>query len=287
MPQLFQAANRASLEGQRSYVGTTRFRLVLLAGTALLSLATWRVGAGNIDVIASVGVLAFVIALVLELNLWKGRPDKSWYDGRAVAESAKTLAWKFAVGGKPFPVDGTPLQQYRQELLGRLEKIRIEFSDLELAPIGVPPISQWMIDQRTASFEVRKASYLKARIADQMNWYEGKAKYNKTRANIWRWVLIVLEIVGAVAAFFAALSAGAQQFSPAIAAVVMAVVAWTQTKQHDSNARAYSAAVHDLVNASEKLRLAGTEQSWAIEVDDAEEAISREHVVWWGTRSRI
>lgn len=36
----------------------------------------------------------FIAALLVELWLWPVRPDKAWYDGRAVAESAKTLAWK-------------------------------------------------------------------------------------------------------------------------------------------------------------------------------------------------
>jgi hypothetical protein len=95
------------------------------------------------------------------------------------------------------------------------------------------------------------------------------------------------KLTGAITSLIAALSESMATLSPALAAVIVAMVAWTEAKQYDFNARAYSAAVSALVNAEEKLKLVNNESSWAKEVDDAEEAISREHVVWWATRSRI
>jgi hypothetical protein len=100
-------------------------------------------------------------------------------------------------------------------------------------------------------------------------------------------ILVVCEFIGVALSMTAALLENFIVLSPAIATILVAMVAWTETKQYDFNARAYSAAVNDLANAEEKLKLATGEAEWAKEVDDAEEAISREHVVWWATRSRI
>jgi hypothetical protein len=286
MPQLFQAADTASLEAQASYIGGTRTRLVVLGAAAILGIFTWRVGVGHINVFGVAGVAAFVIATVVEVHTWKSRPDKGWYDGRAVAESAKTLAWKFAVGAQPFPIEMN-LPDARRALLDRLQSVREEFPGLELMPATAPAISDWMLEQRGSSLADRRKTYLAARIDDQKNWYSAKAALSKRRSKQWRSALVACEIAGAVTSLIAALEESMAPLSPALAAVIVAMVAWTETKQFDFNARAYSAAVNDLVNAEEKLKLADDEPSWAKEVDDAEEAISREHVVWWATRSRI
>lgn len=286
MPHLFQAADKASLQAQRSYIGGTRTRLVVLGLAAAMGIFSWRVGAGRVDVFGVLGVVAFLIATVAELNSWKSRPDKGWYDGRAVAESAKTLAWKFSVCALPFPAD-MDLADARRALVDRLKSVQDAFPGLELEPVVAPAISDWMIDQRGSVLCDRRKSYLSARITDQKNWYSSKAALSKSRSKQWRGVLVLFEITGAIASLIAALSENMAALSPALAAVIVAIVAWTETKQYDFNARAYSAAVSDLVNAEEKLLLADDESSWAKEVDDAEEAISREHVVWWATRSRI
>jgi SMODS and SLOG-associating 2TM effector domain 3/SMODS and SLOG-associating 2TM effector domain 1 len=286
MPHLFQAADKASLQAQRSYIGGTRTRLLVLGAAAVIGICSWRVGSGRIDVLGILGVVAFVIATVADLSIWKSRPDKAWYDGRAVAESAKTLAWKFAVGALPFPVE-MDLADARRALVLRLQSVREEFPGLELDPSTAPAISDWMLEQRGSGFDDRRESYLAARIGDQKLWYSTKAALSKKRSKQWRSVLVVFEITGAITSLIAALVEGTATLSPAFAALTVAIVAWIETKQYDFNARAYSAAISDLVNAEEKLKLAEDESSWAREVDDAEEAISREHVVWRATRSRI
>ncbi|MCJ0905985.1 DUF4231 domain-containing protein [Rhodococcus sp. ARC_M6] len=286
MPQLFQAADQASLEAQKAYVGGTRNRLLLLGAAALLGIFTWRVGVARIDVFALVGMGIFVAALLIDSNLWRERPDKAWYDGRAVAESTKTLAWKFAVCGLPFPADLSG-EDAAQALLERMHSVREQFRDLQLTPLDVPLISEWMVLQRDSTLEDRRQSYLTARISDQKGWYARKASYNRSRAKRWRSTLVTLELAGVASSLWAAFSESVTALAPAIAALVVGVVAWTETKQHDANARAYAAAVADLASAEAKLQLAVTEESWAREVDDAEEAISREHVIWLATRSRL
>jgi hypothetical protein len=44
--------------------------------------------------------------------------------------------------------------------------------------------------------------------------------------------------------------------------------------------------VRDLASARLRLELVTTEEAWATEVGDAEEAISREHTVWLASRSK-
>jgi hypothetical protein len=286
MPQLFQAAGAASLEGQRLHVALTRWRLLLLSAAAVAGVASWRVGPGEVDVLAAIAVVLFTAALLVELWLWRVRPDKAWYDGRAVAESAKTLAWKFAVGGRPFPAS-MPVEEAKRTLLDRLDDVRRQFSELELLPVDAPPISRWMLDLRAAQFSSRKEQYIRARIQDQKNWYARKAKLNKRRAKQWRVATVCLELAGAIASLVEIVGDTGLLLAPALAAIAGAAVAWIGMKQHDALGRAYSAAVTDLVSAEGKLELVSKEVEWMTEVDDAEEAISREHTVWLASRSRV
>lgn len=286
MPQLFQAADAASLDGQRSYVGGIRRRLVFLIVAAISGIVTWRVGGGRLDVLGLVGMLAFVGAILEESALWRRRPDKAWYDGRAVAESTKTLAWKYATGGVPFPLSMADDEATRG-LVDKLGELKNQFPDLVLEPVATPQVSSWMRELRFKPLDERKRVYIEARLNDQQHWYQSKARYNQRRSGQWRIALFILEFSGAAASLFTAVVQTNLMLGPALAMIAGAAIAWLETKQHDSLARAYSAACTDLSNASSKLVLATSEESWSREVDDAEEAISREHVVWLATRHRL
>ena len=58
------------------------------------------------------------------------------------------------------------------------------------------------------------------------------------------------------------------------------VVAWVQVRQHRVLAQSYSIASQELGLARERLIAVADEDGWALEVSDAEDAISREHTMW-------
>ena len=62
-------------------------------------------------------------------------------------------------------------------------------------------------------------------------------------------------------------------------------VAWLSLKQHSSLSSAYAIAARELNLVHEQVRTAQTEAEWALRVNDAEEAISREHTMWRASRT--
>jgi hypothetical protein len=285
LPGLFQEADRASLEGQRRSVRLTGRRLILAVFAALAATVTITVG-HRVDVAALVTAAAFLTAAVLEANLMQEKPDLAWYDGRAVAESVKTLTWRYAVAADPFPVglDG--------ETADRLfnEQLRLLLSDApenSLRPTQAPAISAAMRSLRGGDLAVRQGAYLAERIHDQQKWYHRKAEYNRQRARIWRWALFTLEILGVCGALFRAFQVISVDLTGVIAAMIAAGAAWLGVKQHDSVARAYTFASHELSIIRSRLERPMGEDQWAGEVGDAEEAISREHTMWRASRSAL
>ncbi len=287
LPQLHDAANEASFEGQQSYKQLTRARLWLVVGAAALGVTSWRVSTGRVDVLALVAVVFFLGALLIELQLSKTRPDKTWYEGRAVAESAKTLAWKWAVCADPFPATiGEPAAT--DALLDELRLVKDKYPNLELAPVLGEQITQWMKSARFSSYPERQATYTNLRVQDQQNWYRSKALKSKKAAKAWRRRLIGFEVVGVALSLVEGLTTLDLAFTPLIAAVIAASVGWIQIQQYDQLSEAYSTTVTDLAGALTKLHESTSDEAkWALEVNDAEEAMSREHTLWSAKRSQL
>ncbi len=279
LPGLYAAADVASGRGQTAYLAATATRGLLAVAAAALSAVA--VGAWQDTVLFAVAV-AFVGALATESWLWATRPERRWYDGRALAESAKTLAWRYAVGANPFPVGH---REAERELLERLAGLLRDAPDTGIQPTDEPAISDAMRRLRRKPLAVRRRAYLAGRLEDQRTWYKGKAGFHGRRAARWRTALLTAEAVGVVVALTRAVGWLSLDLAGVVAAVVTAAAAWLAVRQHESAARAYTFAHGELSIASERLRSAKGEDAWAKEAADAEEAISREHIMWRASRS--
>lgn len=281
MPALYRAAEGTSLASQRNFLIATKARL-----GALLVAASCGVFVGLLDPpdwVALAAVAAFVAAVVAELYLLSVKPERSWYEGRAAAESVKTLAWRYAVGGRPF---GTSESDADDKFLGRLGDILTDLHDLSLqpGPEGGQQVTPTMRDLRAKPLSGRQEAYRVGRIEDQRDWYSRKAKWNDDRARLLRIVALVLEGVGVVAGIITVVGAVTADLLGLVAAAIATVAAWMQTKQHETLARAYSVTAQELAAVRTDWEANRTDEEWATFVDQAEEAISREHTLWRASR---
>jgi hypothetical protein len=281
MPGLFQGADQLSVRAQRRFLLASRLRLVfvvLAAAGGAVSLQT-----GTLDIAALVTAIALVGAIVVEVWLLVERPEQGWYDGRALAESAKTLTWRYAVGAAPFDDTGDPSAEAR--FVTELEKLLREAPRTAVAPTTAPAVSDQLRRLRAAPLTERRESYLAHRIDDQSGWYSRKSAWNIGRAQRWRITLLVLEVLGVTAALLRAVGLLQIDLAGIAAALIGAGAAWLATKQHDSIGRAYAFAANELSLARARLVRTVTQADWAREAADAEEAISREHTMWRASRS--
>ncbi|MEV6836948.1 DUF4231 domain-containing protein [Streptomyces sp. NPDC051133] len=278
-PALYRAADSNSLSGQRRYLRTTRLQLGSLVAASLFAVFAWRVG--RTDVAAVLAAVAFATALVSEIYMLKERPDREWYTGRAVAESAKTLTWRYLVGGTPLRVDadGTSADTL---LLQRFAQIEADVPGLWLIPDGGSPeqITPAMRRIRELPLAERRAFYLAHRINDQLDWYRRKARWNARVAVRWSVTLAVLELLGLAAGIARAAGMIDVDLMGFAAALAAAGTAWVQAKQHQNLATAYAVTGHELSAIAVRVPSAPSEETWASFVADAEEAISREHTLW-------
>jgi hypothetical protein len=285
LPGLFQSADTTSLRGQREYVNAVRLRLVLAVAAAVTGVMSWTVGTQRLDLVAFGTAIILTVMAAVELNLRSAKPEELWYDGRALAESAKSLAWRYSVGGLPFDKRGNERNTERL-FVEQLEKLLGEAPTRSIPPSRCPVVSDRMRALRAADLDTRKAVYLANRIEDQQDWYSRKAAWNGVCARRWRVTLVVIETIGICAALIRGLGYVTIDLAGVVAAVIAAGAAWIGLRQHSTLARAYTFAANELSIAHAQLELADDEESWTREVGDAEEAVSREHTMWRASRSR-
>src|SRR4051794_10944130 len=106
-PALFQSADSASRRGRRAYLRLNGADLSLIITAAILGgigtvlSSSWQVP------VAAGALFILVLSIVIKLTIKSRRDDKDWFDGRAVAETVKTTAWRYMMRAKPFDDDVT------------------------------------------------------------------------------------------------------------------------------------------------------------------------------------
>ena len=286
-PALYSAADRNSLDGQRRFLNAIRLRLAMLVLAAAFGLFTWHIS-GGADVAVIVAAVAFVVALLAELYLLQARPDRLWYDGRAVAESAKTLTWRYIVGGSPFGREEVSDDREAERLLlDRFRQIAGDLRGAHLVPVSAAAdqITPGLRRLRGLALEERRELYRDERIGGQQAWYARSALRHERRATQWSLALTSLEALGLTGGVLKATGVLGVDLLGLAGAVVAAGAAWVHAKQHQSLANAYAVASQELAAISGQVGWAASEQEWAHFVDQAEEAISREHTLWRASRT--
>jgi len=284
LPATFHVADAAAAQGQRLARRLTAIELTALVVAAATSVGTWRVGHQDLDVLGGAGAAAFAVALIAAGYHAYWRPEDKWYSGRAAAESVKTMAWRFAVCGDPFP-ESQDRTSAADRLLRRIREVFHRLDDL--SPPTVDPdandITDPMVASRQLGFDERRALYLEQRITDQVNWYTRRAGDHRRLARRWAIVGAAFSLAGFTLGILKFLGAFDVDLLGVAAAVVSATTAWTQLNQHRMNAASYSVAARELGIIRDRGKLID-QASWGSFVSDAEDAVSREHTMWLARR---
>ena len=285
LPPLYHAADKSSLDAQRFFLWATRIRLVGLIGATFFGLFVWKFQPSPVDWAGVLAGCCFAAALVVEGYLYRATPERTWYEGRAAAESVKTLSWRYAVGGEPFNI-GIPEMQVADLFLNRLTSLFEVVKHLDLVPptSSTEQITPQMRNVRTLDLANRRVIYERGRVENQQNWYRAKAVLSKRQAARWTQGMVAIEIFGVVCAILKAIGTIEGDVLTFTGVIVAAMAAWSQTKQYRTLGTAYTVTALELASVRSKIANQNSEADWAKFVSDAEEAFSREHTLWKASR---
>ena len=277
-PALYESANRASIDSQRYYMTCMKWYIGLSIFAALLSV--------YIKESTLAGILAAIsFFAILFLTIFQGvkRFDRTWYNGRAVAESVKTRTWRFVMRAEPyFDVESinSVKQEFCEDLKDILEQNRDLGSFLSHESVTNDTISQSMLEIRGLSVVDRLNYYTSNRINEQRTWYHTKASLNKKLANNW---FIALVVTNSIVILLLLIEVGYKIYNlptPALIVVGTSVVSWMQIKKFQDLATSYGLTAHEIGIIKEQSFKVQGEKELSDFVKDAENAFSREHTQW-------
>ncbi|GAA1840963.1 DUF4231 domain-containing protein [Pseudonocardia ailaonensis] len=274
---IYLAADKVSGAGQRRTKNLVRTELIALIVASAAGVTTLRVG--EYDILAVVSALAFIVAMSATVTRALSKPEEDWYEGRAAAESARTLAWKFAMGSNPFAANGDE-PAVAVHLLRRLRKVVAQLPDSKLDPPTREDeeLTAAMKQLRAADLATQRAVYKRDRIENQLSWYERRSGEHKKSAKSWLGTAMVFSALGILAAGFKFFSIEVDLLG-VFAAFASSAIAWNQLNQHRNQATAYAVTARELIIIRDTIDQV-SDHDWPQFVAESEEAISREHTMW-------
>lgn len=288
-PALFLAADRASACARRQYLNLTRGTLILLVAAAGLAASSPLLETQR-PAFAITSAILLAASILLTTYLKTSNVEKLWYGGRAIAESVKSMSWRYMMGADPYFVD-LDLAEADERLIRGLASIARERKQLAFGFGGEfceqPQISTAMRSLRSATLEERKGTYLAERVSSQRRWYGNQARSNRESENAY----FILILIGQFLAFVAAIllvehPESKVKLTGFFVSLTSALIAWLQLKQHKELAQSYAVTELDLALVQEQAQHVASNRELSDFVGDAENAISREHTLWAARRDR-
>lgn len=288
-PALYRVADATSLKAQKRYLWLFRLDLFLLVLGAVFSSISFEVTSGKF-VLFLLGGISFMTSLVVTIAIKGLGFEKTWYGGRAIAESVKSLAWHYMACARPFLVnldarrvdeiflsDLEDIIKERRQLLGKFtEEITAQ-----------PQITARMREIRKLELNERKDFYIKGRVLDQREWYGNNAGKNQKKESRWFIAVMIIQFLAGLAAFFlVSFPDFPVNLTSILSATAMGFLAWLQVKRHQELSQSYNVAAQELASIADLSAHIKTDEELADFAANAESAMSREHKLWIARRDQ-
>jgi hypothetical protein len=290
-PAVFLAADQASAAAQQRYLHLTMGTLTLLVlGAGFAAAAPISALSTAKPALSISSALSLATSLMVTLYLKTQKPEQLWYGGRAVAESAKSMAWRYMTRAAPYEAN-IPDAELDRRFISTLESIMKERKQLAFGFGGEfdeqPQISDRMREARQSELPMRRQLYLGDRIQNQRKWYGRQAKTNREAETRYSYAVLGTQLAAVLAAVALIAWPGSEiRLTALFASTASSLIAWVQLKQHKELAQSYSIAELELGFIEDRARYLNTEEELSNFVSDAENAISREHTLWIARRDR-
>lgn len=288
-PNYFQASDNASKRAQSNYINIIRVDLVSMIIASAISIYNYQQVESKLTVYVISGIL-LLSSLILTIILKAKQFEDTWYQGRALAESCKTLTWRFVTCSEYFEEDLTEIE-VKHRFINRIKNLADEFKDLtkimNAQTLNLPIVTEKMIELRKLEMFERKENYIHNRVENQKKWYSNKAKFNKSKYNFWFGIIIASQAVALISVIFLIkFPNNNYNFIGLFTTVASSAISWLQLKQHQELKQAYTTATQELNFIVELSAEVNTSDELSKFVLDSENAISREHTLWLAQRRK-
>lgn len=283
-PAVYQAADQEAARSQRLYFTMLWGQYFCLFSASLLTLFAGYV---HQSLLLAGYFFLLVSGAVAALTLGAAKPNQNWYRFRALAESCKTLSWRYMMGSAPFAPDDDTAQTSALFAI-RLHEL-VTFQPLDSARLiqsedADEQATPWMQKLQTEGFDNRKAFYLEHRIDNQLKWYKVKAKANQrsSQKSLAAIVLVYLSAMGATALQFYHPLTESQVLWVAepLLVLVASLLGYAQAKRFSELSASYALTALEIQKLRTGFLPIKDDAALRDYVNVAEDAFSREHTQW-------
>jgi hypothetical protein len=275
LPSLCRQASDRAARSRMTFLRWNQVNLLVLILAAAMSAFRPRLHESTFLVacLLSTGAL-------LTLRLRNSRMERRWYRSRAVAESAKTLAWRFMMCAAPYDSSLLP-----EEAARRLESTLRDIASYEgdVPPPDPHQATQRMHEVRRWSLSERQSLYLTVRLNDQLYWYSRSADKNTRLGHLATNLAASTQAIAAILAVVA-IWLEIPDLVGVFAVVSAGTLAWMQLRRYEDLSEAYQTAAKELGRLTAEASTCLTESDLSQFVVEAEGSISREHTLWMAKR---
>jgi len=288
LPALYRAADEVSRTARRRHSLLTGTYLFLLAAAAFVKSFTLATASErHAFTILSIIILSVAVFLAMVIRMLDF--ERSWYNGRAIAESVKSLAWRYMTRCQPYLGEKeTEADRIFTADMRDIMAQRKDFSSgVSRTVASLPQITERMREVRKLDVAKRRSVYVSQRVDDQKTWYASQAELNRKLANGFSMAMISFQVLAIVAAILVAAWPDSP-FNPVafLVNIAVAILAWMEYQRHRELAQRYGVIAEELELIKEEAQQEETEKALSAFVSAAENAIAREHVLWLARRDQ-
>ncbi|WP_312341274.1 DUF4231 domain-containing protein [Stutzerimonas nitrititolerans] len=275
-PGLYQAADQLSGAAQRHFLAALLTNLMLLVVAAIVSVINYpHWGSAALQAALLAGALTSSVYLATQ------RPERLWYSGRAVAESIKTIVWRYVSRAEPFHESDEVAKKHFLAKLTQVVEQNPGVSYKLFTHLPAQQITDKMKVLREGDFVTRRDTYINFRIGDQLEWYSRKAVSNAKAAKYFFIALITINALAFGCALIKIANVEYQYFpTDVLIAVAASILTWMQAKRFTELSASYALTAHEITFIREQADELLEEEHLSKFVGDAENAFSREHTQW-------
>ena len=285
LPGLYKSANKTSIHEQKKYFNGIKIYILLLIFGA--SFAYFADNNPN-SITKIISALFFLGSLGIMIWLRVSKPDDIWYNGRAVAESVKTRAWRWMLRAEPYE-DCNDREIVRKKFIRDLKTILEQNQNL-IGKLGISsandePITNEMLEVRSMNIDERIELYRRDRITNQALWYTKKSKYNRKKSRLWFFITVLLHAFAIALLLYNIKEPSLKLPIEIIAVAASGVLTWLQSKKHNELYSSYSLTAHEILLIKAEVTRIQSEAELSEYIMNCENAFSREHTQWFARKS--
>lgn len=278
-PGLYKASDRLSINAQKVHYRILKIYLSLMVGSAILALFV-----AHSTALSIVAAIVFFSVLFVSIYYTTKKYDRTWYAARAVAESVKTISWRFMMRADPFSATDDS-SEVKKLFLKNLSDILQQNTHVTKRLCGVTAsddaITEKMYTVRNFELPARASFYKAQRVDEQRKWYGRKANENRLANASFFWIMVTGHAIATVTVLLK-IAFPEWPYLPTEVFIVFAgcILTWSQSKRFSDLSTSYSLTAYEISIIAEQFEAFTEEIALSDYVNDTENAFSREHTQW-------